>query len=805
MTASTATYRLQLGPDLRFDDAAALVPYLASLGVSHLYLSPILGAVPGSTHGYDVVDHTRVSDALGGRAALEGLAAAAHAHGLRLIVDVVPNHTAFPQPLHANQPLWQAIRDGIGSPFAGWFDIDWTAGEGRFLLPVLDAPPAEEIATGRLHLAHDGGPDGTEPVLRYGEAEFPVRADTLGLPLSELVAGQSYRLAARRDHPAGVGYRRFLDHDGLIALRVEDPDVWTATHRVLVDLARRGVVDGFRIDHIDGLVDPAGYLARLRREAGHPWILVEKVLAPGEELPADWECDGTTGYDGTLAVQQVLTRVDPPGVLDVLWAERSPDGRGFDETAHRAKLGVLADLLVSDRARLLRLLGHLGLPFPEADVDRSLTSLLASLDRYRAYVAPGGVAEPDQEAVIASAAQRAAATAQGPDRGTIAALAGLAAGHLPEGASAEARKAAAEFAIRFQQVAVTVMAKGVEDTAFYQWWRLAGANEVGGEPGHLELADADFHTWCARRLATSPRTMTASTTHDTKRSEDVRARSMVLAADAAGWADWVATAERLAGPHRPLMLDRATEYLLWQTVVTAWPITSERLVAYLVKAVREGKTRTSWQRPDVGYEEALTGFARAVLGDAALRAHVASWQAAHTEAIRAAVLGLKLVTLTIPGVPDLYQGSELELLSLVDPDNRSAVDWADRRHRLDQLTARPLASDLSDEKLALCRATLTLRRAHPEWFSGPDAQYVGLSCSSPSVLAFGRGDAGGVRAVVVVSRGISTGDRAGDPIAIPDGDWRELLSGRTVVADASGATVSAVLGDRPVALLVRAG
>ena len=806
----TSTYRLQLHAGFGFADAAAISPYLSELGVSHLYLSPILEPQPGSTHGYDVVDHDSLNSQAGGAAGFDALVSAAHAAGLGLIVDVVPNHMTVPQETYLNGPLWEVLRDGRDSAYADWFDVDWAAADSKLLMPILGAGLPEVLARGELTLARDGGVDGEEWVLRYGDHELPVRPGTEHLGMGELVAAQSYRLAHWVDGETDLNYRRFFDVTTLQAVRVEDDDVFDATHELLLDLFARGAIDGFRIDHPDGLADPGGYLARLAARTGHAWVVVEKILEGHEELRPEWATAGTTGYDALLRVQQVLT--DPTGseILDDLWAEvAGPQRHELAEVIVAAKLQVVEETQAAEVNRLLRLIERVLPRVDPAAARRGLEALLVSMDRYRAYLVPGYRPARSQLVVLAQAEGRARTRLASADHPALAQVTQLARGGRPAGAldGADARAAADEFVTRFQQTCGPVMAKGVEDTAFYRWLRLAGANEVGGDPGTLSIEIDEFHAYAHERLATWPLTMTTLTTHDTKRSEDVRARLAVLSERAADWRAWLDTARRLGDRLRPERLDAVTEYLIWQTLVGAWPITADRMTTYLLKAVREAKVHTAWVDGDPAYEDAVLAFATALTRDAGIAAHVGTWIAQTEPSERANSLGQKLIQLTMPGVPDVYQGSELPLHTLVDPDNRGPVDYADRALRLAAIAqSAGLPADLGDAKLQVTACALQLRRAHPHWFVGPEAQYAAIDTGSPHALAFGRGSAGGIEAITVATiaphRLAGAGGWADERIELPDGEWVDLLS-RRPIASSGGARIGSVLGPGPVALLVR--
>ncbi|HOB80191.1 MAG TPA: alpha-amylase family glycosyl hydrolase, partial [Ornithinibacter sp.] len=385
----TSTYRLQIHEGFTYDDAAGHTEYLASLGVSHVYLSPVLQAAPGSMHGYDVLDHTRISEAAGGRGGFERLVAACRAAGLGIIVDVVPNHMAVPQPAHLNAPFWSLLREGRRSPYAGWFDVDWVAEDDRLLMPVLGGTLEQALEAGELVLAADGGPTASDPVLRYYDAEFPVAPGTEGLPLAELVDAQAYRLSSWREAGEALNYRRFFDVTSLVAVRVEDPVVFMATHALLLALHGHGAVDGFRIDHPDGLADPGGYLDRLADATGDSWVVVEKILEGDEQLPDSWRCAGTTGYDALLRVQQVLTPSVGAAVLDRLWAQAAPERGSLDDVVAEAKRLVVDDVQAAEVDRLMRLVRRILPDLDQASARRALEALLVAMDRYRAYVVPG--------------------------------------------------------------------------------------------------------------------------------------------------------------------------------------------------------------------------------------------------------------------------------------------------------------------------------------------------------------------------------------------------------------------------------
>ena len=762
----TATYRLQLHAGFTFADAERVVPYVARLGVTHLYLSPVLQATTGSMHGYDVVDHTRVDDELGGQAGLESLAATAREHGLGLVVDVVPNHMALTAPLHLNQPLWHVLAEGRESPYADWFDVDWDALDGRFGLPLLWDTLDATLEAGRLVVAeHDG-----KPVLRHEDHVFPIAEGTAGDggdDVREVLARQHYELAGWREKDRVLNYRRFFDIDGLVAVRVEDPEVFEATHRVLLDLNHRGVVEGFRIDHPDGLADPEGYLRSLRRATRvGTAIWVEKILEPSEHLPTAWMCDGTTGYDALRAITAALVDPTTAPLLEEAWHDVG-GAHDFEAVVAEAKRELVGSVLVPERDRLVRRAAEF---VADADRDRlteGVTELLVAGDVYRAYARPGRPAEGEAAEVLRHARDRAVAAR--PDLTDVL-------DRLVEVATKPSPKVPAEsdFATRLQQTWGPVMAKAVEDTAFYRWHLLTPLNEVGGDPTLVGTAGPELlHVWATEQQSRWPLGMTTLSTHDTKRSEDVRARLLALSGDAESWALCTDAFAEAADAHD---VDRATAHLLWQTLAGVGDISSERLTTYMTKAVREAKQRTAWIDGDLDYEKRVLDLAEEARTHGQLRALVDTALHHNRDAIRALVLGQKLLQLTVPGVPDTYQGCELVHLALVDPDNRHAVDYDAREARLDALQREDATpADLDDEKLLLTHRTLQLRKELRHCF-GDTGSYHPVVSTTRHAVGFTRGEEVAVlvtRAPARLEAGGGWGDHA---VTLPAGLWRDELT-----------------------------
>lgn len=756
-----STYRLQLRPEFPFEAAGAAVPHLASLGVSHLHLSPVLEAVPGSAHGYDVTDHSRVRAELGGEAGLRALAATARAHGLGLVLDIVPNHMAVPSPLRLNRPLWEVLRDGPDSPYARWFDIDWEAGGGQVLLPVLPGP-AEDC-----ELVADGD------VLRHGEQEFPLREGTAGLDLPELLAAQWYRPAWWREARTALNYRRFFTISELIGVRVEDPEVFAATHAKVLELVRDGVVEGLRIDHVDGLADPGEYLRRLREAAGpRCWVVVEKILAREERLPSAWPVAGTTGYDALHRVDGVFT--DPAGAAEL--AARYADVTGtapWERTAGAAAREVLTGDLAAELATLERLAGP--------GLGSAVRELLIAYPVYRPYPEtpepdPGAVeraaAALDSEAADGSEAAGGSETADGSNpAGGKDALGGVRELLLRDPA----------FAARFAQTSAALRAKSLEDRAFYRYAPLLSATEVGGEPGRPAVSPGEFHAYCAALAREWPGSGTVLSTHDTKRSADVRARIAALS-----------QAPELMG--RPAGADPQLAWVARQTALGLGdaPEAPDRLTEALLKAVREAALHTSWTERDEAYEAAVPDYARTGGG---LPPELA-------EAARANLLGTALLHLAMPGVPEVYQGAETEYRALVDPDNRRPARFP--REALARLDAGAAPRGPAEEKLALTAAVLRLRRARPALFAG----YAPLAAHGPAAehcLAFARSPGLVAVATRLAHRLAGAGGWRGTVLPLPPGRWVPLAGpdGAHGTSYAGKAPLDELLAAWPVALLLR--
>lgn len=813
-----STYRLQLGPDLTFDDARARLDHLDTLGVTDLYLSPILQAAPGSTHGYDVVDHTRISDVMGGRAGFERLVAAARERGMGVVLDIVPNHMAAPTPAYLNRALWSVLALGTESEYATWFDVDLAA--GPVLMPLLGRRIGAVLAAGELSVEPAPEPAqeaGVTTVLRYYDHLLPVRAGTEHLPLADLVERQHYRLAYWKVADEELNYRRFFDVGTLVAVRVERPEVFEATHALVVELIREGLVDALRVDHPDGLADPRGYFRALHEATGGAWTVAEKILEPDETLPGDWPVAGTTGYDLAWRIGQV--QIDPAGAADLagVMTELAGDAMGgLPALVESSKREIATGSLAAEVERL----SHVVADECRDDVrlrDHTLTAirecvreLVIACDRYRAYVVPGEQAPPLSVALVTEMAEHAR-TVLDDERGeTLDLVVDLVLGREVGSAGRQAQPRRDEIIVRFQQVCGAVMAKGVEDTAFYRWTHLVSLCEVGAAPQKFAIAPDDLHAFAHSLQLSHPTSMSNGSTHDSKRGEDVRARIGVLSQLGSAWRELVHALRAATEPYRPADLAGRTENLLWQTLAGTWtesgPLAADRLTGYLVKASREAKDWTTWTAQDEPREAALVAFAERVVADDEVAALMSGWLRRTAEPVRAAVLVTKALQLTMPGVADVYQGTETTGIGLVDPDNRRPVDVEPLRAALARLDEGQRPSDLGQEKLQLTAALLRLRRDRPETFVGARAGYAALPSTTGHALALTRTLDGDPDVCAVVTRLpvalAASGGWASHTVvlpALPDRRWRDVVTG--VELDGGPVLLSDLLADHPVAVL----
>jgi (1->4)-alpha-D-glucan 1-alpha-D-glucosylmutase len=827
-----ATYRVQLTPELGFEAVAGNVAYLQRLGISHLYVSPVAEATPGSRHGYDVTDHQQVRQELGGDEGLRLLWEALDRHGLGLIVDIVPNHMGIRSP--ANRWWQDVLRQGPSSPFASYFDIEWNppdpGSEGKVVLPFLDRPLLQAVRDGVVRLEGvDDQVDGDGVVAVHHDDRWPLSPESLdGLSakklrsmddrpkkLAALLGEQHWRAVEWRRAPALLNWRRFFDVTDLAALRVERSQVFDDVHSMLggwlADELGARVVQGVRVDHVDGLVDPQRYLDRLRDLVGPDRLLVvEKILAADEELPSSWPVDGTTGYELVARVDEAVT--DPAGATDLRVQAEGFLGRPTDwgRLELECRRLVATTILVPELDRATRSFVAAveevdgAAPDPEAAAE-VVTELASELRVYRTYARPGTdeITDADRREVELAVARLAA------DRPDLPA---------PMVATARAllvRERGAgtvvdEFVTRFAQLSAPLAAKAVEDTAFYRAVALPWLDEVGGDPDRAGVATVHVHRALVAQAERWAGTLAPVTTHDTKRGGDVRARLSRLAArpdvivDAVE--DWHEAAARHRGGEGP---DPATEWLLWLTLVGAWPIDLERTTTYATKAVREAKVHTTWTDPDEAYEATVHRFLAGVFSDAALLASLERLVVQVRATGRATSLTQLTLAATAAGAPDILQGEELWNLVLVDPDNRRPVDHELASELLALVLAREVdlvehwrrtRHDVADDglvKLGLWHRLLALRADMPEAFAGP---YLPLAADGPdgeAYLAFCRG---GQVSVVVPLR--ERPEPVTAAVTLPPGTWCDVVTG--AVHEGARLPVAEVVDRFPVAVLRRA-
>jgi (1->4)-alpha-D-glucan 1-alpha-D-glucosylmutase len=796
--APLATYRVQLREEFDFQAATALVPYLAELGISHLYCSPYMQAAEGSAHGYDVVDPTRVSADLGGDAGLRTLDGALRSAHMGQLLDIVPNHMCITD--RRNTWWWDVLRVGRRSPYARYFDIDWKAPalDGRVLLAVLGAPRSELLAAGALCV--EPGPR-DELELHYAGSVFPLApgtATSAGPVSLATLDAQHYILEDAASGSGHINYRRFFDVSSLAGVRVEDQMVSEAVLARALALVGDGTVDGLRIDHIDGLRDPAAFAQRLRSAAPGAWLIAEKILAVGECLPRGWPIDGTTGYEFGSLMTALMVSPDGLAEIDHSYTEFTGDHDDFQAHSHNARREIQETSLSAELARLTRVAAAGGVD----DAHVELVELIAGMPRYRVYPRADGTLSEDDQQAIGIAAERARRSGLCDERRLATVLAIL----RGEGDVSDERT---ELRERFQQVAGAVMAKGVEDTAFYRFVRLVALNEVGSDPAVTSTLD-DFHAMCAFNAREQPMTLLATTTHDTKRSEDARLRIAMLSEIPSRWGEALMVlhgiAARHCGEHLP---SRPAEYLFYQTLIGAFPVSADRAWAYMLKASREAKVETSWIDPNERYEAALEDFVRTMIDDPEVRAEVGAVIECITPEWQILSLSQTLIKMTAPGIPDIYQGSELWDLRLVDPDNRTPVDYDVRRRVLHDVTTTNGGAFLSGleegaPKLRVIAAALAVRARHPDAF-GRESGYQRVEVAgsrAEHAICFARTGADAQPVTVTIAVRWPMLLRSGwheTTVQVPEGRWRDVFTGAEI--DGGEQRMHKVLADAPVALL----
>jgi len=812
-----ATYRLQFNEHFRLPDALALIPYLHELGVSHIYASPLFQARPHSVHGYDVCDYNRLNPEIGTETDLEKLADALHQHDMGLVLDIVPNHMGIGGP--ENRWWWDVLARGQKSRYAGHFDINWNPPDprlrGKVLVPVLGNHYDHVLAKGELKIQPSNGGF----ILRYQDNQFPVApgsvrknspagsATTNPPALERLIERQHYRLVSWQEGDARLNYRRFFAVSTLAAVRVEDKRIFDETHALVRRWFKLGWLDGLRVDHPDGLRDPGRYLQRLRAAFPGAWIVVEKILMPGERLTAAWPVAGTTGYDFLNEAAGVLIDTDNEKMLTDFYSGFTGQSGDFAVLATGKKRMVLNKLLAAEVSRLAGLLARIAVRhkptrhFTEEELRETLVEMASTFPVYRSYIRPdrGPIREEDAVA-IDRASRLASRNRQDLRRELFAFVRSLLRQHRHG-------KLGSDFVYRFQQLTGPAMAKGVEDTALYCFNRLASLNEVGGDTGRFGGSVEKFHEFCRFRRRHWPDSMLTTSTHDTKHSEAVRARISLLSEIPESWGGAVQRWSAMNACHRRgEWPDRNAEYLFYQTLVGAWPLSADRALAYMVKTTCEAQEHTGWNDRNPEYDEALRNFISESLCDPEFIADLERFVAGLIAAGRVNSLAQTLLKLTAPGVPDIYQGNELWDFSLVDPDNRRPVDFKACHRMLAEAKTVTAAEawkhpDEGLPKLWLIRRVLALRARRPEQFDNRGS-YTPLYARGPKakqVVAFMRGDC----AITIVPRLPLKlqNDWADTKLDLPRGNWVNELTGGNIVENP--VRLAAILEQTPVALLVR--
>lgn len=852
MYVPTATYRLQFGPSFGFKDAEALVPYLQALGVSDIYASPIFRATGGSTHGYDVTDPNELNPELGGAEDFSGLTAKRSEYNVGWLQDIVPNHMAYNSE---NSMLMDVFRKGRDSKYFDFFDIAWDHPDeslrGRVLAPFLGKPFSEAIRDGEIQIE----PTDSGPAVRYYDILFPLSLSSCGgaesaaemPPLDSLLEKQLFKLSTWERASRSINYRRFFYLNDFIALKVEKPEVFGHTHQVISEFINRGVFTGLRIDHIDGLYDPAQYLGRLRRLVGDRYIVVEKILDLDESLPARWPVQGTTGYEFCNYLNGIFIRRENEAAFTEIYREFTDRSQRYDELLAEKKRAICQKYMAGDIEYLVHLLRvaakdrrTTGGDVPQ-DAREALVEIIVAFRVYRTYVNDRGYSIDDRtymkEAINNAKSKNPALT------DTIDLVGQFLLLDLPEAETADTREKTLEFVLKFQQLTGPVMAKGFEDTLLYGYNRLVSLNEVGSNPDRFGVSLKKFHEFNAARAAHWPHSLNATSTHDTKRGEDVRARINVLTEMPEMWSAKVRRWRQInsgfksdcRGEPAP---DANDEYLLYQTLVGALPFDAaqfgefkERIREYMIKVVREAKEHSAWVEQNVEYERACLEFIDRILdpfgsnefwGDfLPFQKQIAAYGVFNS-------LSQTLLKMTAPGLPDFYQGAELWDFSLVDPDNRRPVDYEKRTRLLDEIrdkqpgAGRQLIEDLLGArndgriKLFLILKVLAARRQRREVFEGGDYQQLTVRgrhrehivgclrrCDAQYAATIAPRFLAGLVGVNEMPLGTDVWqDTEVLWPASADGDWRDAITGESVRIE-KATPVGRILSGFPVSLLMR--
>ena len=826
-----ATYRLQFNRDFTLSQARDLVSYLHDLGVSHIYASPLLAAVPGSMHGYDICDFQKLNPELGTSDDFAQLHHELARHQMGLVLDIVPNHMGIDSP---NNHWWRdVLTHGSASRYADCFDINWQHEDprlrGKVAMPILTERYHEALLGGNIRIVQEGNSLG----LQYGTQTLPVSPESVsamllhtGTPsaeaeskdiqttlsginqdpkaLDEFIQRQNYQLMFWRNGQSVLNYRRFFTINNMAGIRIEEDSVFDKVMSLVKKWLDNGWVDGLRVDHIDGLRYPERFLHRLREMAPKAWIVLEKILEPGEPLNRLWPVNGTTGYDFLCNLNEIF--IDPQGEepLSDFYREFTGDTLDYPSIVRQKKLMVIHHELTAETARLTDLLLHIAArhfecrDYTRTELAQSWTEVAACLPVYRTYASGRDDCEVSKGDARLIHLAATSARRQRPD------LPSELFDFLEELLSLHHRGSLEDdFVLRFQQLTGPIMAKSVEDTTFYCYTRFAALNEVGGAPDKFGSSLHFFHEWCQRQQDRWPGSMAASATHDTKWGGDARARLTLLSERPQEWIEAVSRWSKMNEAKRCRNWpDRKTEYLFYQVLIGAWPLTKDRALAYMQKAVREAKEHTSWSQPVAEFEEALQSFISEAMDDPAFMADIERFVAPLLDLGWSNSLAQTLIKLTATGVPDIYQGAELWDLNLTDPDNRRPVDFELRRQYLAKAKHQNFEEAWSERasgltKLWLIRRVLQVRRDNPSLFSSAYEPVRVSGAQASHVLAFARGQG----AVVVTPRllGSFHGDWADTKVELPAGRWQNVLTD-SPSEDGGMKTLTARI---PLALLLR--
>jgi (1->4)-alpha-D-glucan 1-alpha-D-glucosylmutase len=818
MQIPRATYRFQFNEHFRLPDALALVPYLHELGISHIYASPLFKAALHSTHGYDVCDFTQLNPELGSEADLEKLVAALHEKKMGLVLDIVPNHMGIGTP--ENISWWDVLTHGEKSKFAHHFDIDWESSHenlrGKIFLPILGDDYETLLNKGEFQLLFEN----KKHVIGYHEHRFPLAHKTIAkLPtdagglkkfnsdfaaLDKLIRQQNYQLAFHEHGDVKLNYRRFFAVSSLAAVRVDDEKVFNATHVLIRRWIEKGWLDGLRVDHPDGLRDPEKYLQRLRAIAPDAWIVVEKILEPEELLPESWPVAGTTGYDFLNQLNGLFIDANSEKVFTDFYAEFTGEPTDYVALVRKKKRAVLKTLFIAELNRLTRLLTVVAAQrkafqrIPRAELQDALAEIIVHFPVYRSYISEvNGVASAVDTAVIKAAIHLAYEARTDLSPSIFAFIHTLL-------LKPQRDKLARNFIARFQQLTGPVMAKGVEDTAFYCFNRFTSLNEVGGDPKNFGVSLEMFHKFLQQQQKNWPHSQLTTSTHDTKRAEDVRSRLNVISEIPEIWIKTVRRWSKINERHRQYNFpDRNAEYLFYQTLAGAWPLPEARAQFYMEKAAHESKQHTTWTKRNASYEKALKNFISKTSRDRKFMGDFKRFVGMLSEAAAVNSLAQTLIKLTAPGVPDIYQGCELWDWSTVDPDNRRPVDFELRRRLLAEtksISAEKIWKRRAEglPKLWLMQKTLKLR----ERFSGFSRfNYKPIFAGGPqaeNVVAFARGG----KVITIVPRFVLKLNKGWQDtsLELPSGNWRNEFTGENFGGKIS---VKKLFQKFPVALLVK--